>query len=349
MYLDYRERIDQVSSKTIDLEKTWLFHLLEWAEENKFEKAPYIKRTFPKYVINARKDGKQKDYSSEYIRKVIGTAKRLFEWLILHQKGYKSKISNVWIDTLKPPRLITAPSDHEAVTIEEIREIAKAKTIYQREERIQAAAVFWFLSGIRIGAFVSLPIKAIDIENLEVKQWPSLGVQTKFKKHQTTYMLNIQDLLQIIEKWDKKVKEVFTPDDLWFAPFSPITCKLDPNNNNLGKYRDDRARKDLKDWLNRLGLKYHSPHKFRRGYAIYSIALSKNSKDMKAISQNMMHSSISTTERYIDLPEKDLKEKIIGLVGNELSGESNVENIIDQVADKVVARLLEEIKDIKQK
>lgn len=83
-------------------------------------------------------------------------------------------------------------------------------------------------------------------------------------------------------------------------------------------------------------------------YAIYSSALSKNSKDMKAISQNMMHSSISTTERYIDLPEKEQREKIIGLAGNEINGNNDVNNIVDRVADKVVERLLIEIKDIKQ-
>ena len=136
-----------------------------------------------------------------------------------------------------------------------------------------------------------------------------MGVQTKFKKHQTTYLLDIPDLIRVINEWDIKVNKYFDRDGLWYAPISPVTYKLDPNNQYLGKYRDDRARKDLKEWMNSVGLKYHSPHKFRRGYAIYSIALSKNSKDMKAISQNMMHSSILTTERYIDLPEKDLKEK----------------------------------------
>lgn len=59
----------------------------------------------------------------------------------------------------------------------------------------------------------------------------------------------------------------------------------------------------------------------------------------------MMHSSISTTERYIDLPDKELKEKILGLAGKEIDVEYDVNNIVDQIADKVFG----EINSLKQK
>ncbi len=80
--------------------------------------------------------------------------------------------------------------------------IANAPVFTMRDRRIRASAVFWFLSGIRIGAFVSLPIKAVDIENMTVKQWPrELGVKTKFQKHATTFLLNIPELLQVVIDW----------------------------------------------------------------------------------------------------------------------------------------------------
>ena len=69
---------------------------------------------------------------------------------------------------------------------------------------------------------------------------------------------------------------------------------------------------------------------------------------MKAISQNMMHSSIATTGRYMDLPEKELKEKILGLAGNEISKDTEINDIVDRVADKVIERILGEIKGLKQ-
>ena len=116
--------------------------------------------------------------------------------------------------------------EHEAVTIEEINEIANAQ-VFSTEKRIRASAVFWFLSGIRIGAFVSLPIKAVDIDNLTIKQWPKLGVKTKIQKHATTFLLDIPELLQVVIDWDKLVHSNPNKDSYWFAPLSPETGKLD--------------------------------------------------------------------------------------------------------------------------
>jgi hypothetical protein len=76
--------------------------------------------------------------------------------------------------------------EHEAVTLEEIKAIARAPVTTIRDKRIRAAAIFWFLSGIRVGAFVTLPLIAVDLNNLKIKQWPRLGVRTKFRKHATT-------------------------------------------------------------------------------------------------------------------------------------------------------------------
>jgi site-specific recombinase XerC len=54
--------------------------------------------------------------------------------------------------------------------------LGRGKLVNHRD---QAAAAMLYLSGIRASAFVSLPIDAVDLKNMEVKQWPSLGVRTK--------------------------------------------------------------------------------------------------------------------------------------------------------------------------
>lgn len=77
-YLIYRSEVDQVSDKTIRLEKTWLRHLLLWADNNPFRKAPIIRPTFPQYVISGRLDGSGEEFSQVYIDKVIGTSKTFF-------------------------------------------------------------------------------------------------------------------------------------------------------------------------------------------------------------------------------------------------------------------------------
>jgi site-specific recombinase XerD len=73
--------------------------------------------------------------------------------------------------------------------------MAQAPATQLWEKRIRAAANFMFLSGIRVGALVTLPLAAVDLESRTIKQWPSLGVRTKFGKLATTYLLDVQERL----------------------------------------------------------------------------------------------------------------------------------------------------------
>ena len=184
-----------------------------------------------------------------------------------------------------------------------------------REKSLKVAAVFWFLSGIRIGAFVTLPIKAVNINEFEVKQWPLLGVKTKNSKHETTYLLNIPDLLAVVKEWDDLVRAELPPDSFWFAPFPPQSGTFDNQVKDVGKHRECRARKDLKEWLNRVSLTYHSPHKFRNGNAVYSVKELRTIDELKAVSQNLMHANLKVNDGvyYGVLSDNDVKERINNL------------------------------------
>lgn len=66
----------------------------------------------------------------------------------------------------------------------------------------------------------------------------------------------------------KKVKDdiarnKLSEDDLWFANISPEAGKLDQDNSGIDENRHHAARKDLKYWLGKVNLPYHSIHKFR--------------------------------------------------------------------------------------
>jgi len=328
-YLQYRITYDQVSNKTLRLEKTWLKHLLTWGDEKQIKDFPKIQPVFPEYVKNQlSKSGKP--FSYEYQRKLISCAKRFLTWLTIHKGGYRQKINPIYLDTLKPSRGISDPYIHEFVTLEEIMAIASAPVFTLRDRRIRASAVFWFLSGIRIKAFATLPLKAVDLDNLTIKQWPSLGVETKNKKSATTFLLNIEPLFAVVKDWDQFIRKNLSEDSYWFAHFSPDTGLLDPNIHHIGKHRDQRARKDLKDWLLRIGLTYHSPHKFRHGHAVYSLNLAKDLGDLKAISQNMMHANLSTTDGiYGMFSNEEVKKKITSL-GYETNLKTSKEEIINQ-------------------
>jgi site-specific recombinase XerC len=308
-FLAYRREVDQLAAGSARLEAGWLRHVLEWAQERPFTDAPKIRPAFPAYTLGARLDGSGEALSPAYVQKLISAARRFFCWLSVHRQGYKA-LTAAYLDTLKPPRTVKEPTEHEAVTLDEVRAIAAAPAATVGDRRIRAAAVFWFLSGIRIGAFVTLPLQAVDLDQLTVKQWPGLGVKTKFSKHQTTYLLNLPGLLPVVRAWDDEVRAVLPARGLWFAPLSPDTGEIDPYAISGGQ-RHCKARLDLRDWLARVRLPYHSPHKFRHGNAVYSIKRAETVADLKAVSQNLMHSNLSITDGvYGILSADDTRERI---------------------------------------
>ncbi len=331
-YLKYRKEIDQVSRKTIGLEETWLRHTLEWLDERPIEKAPKIRPVFSEYVLS-RKESK---YSSEYLRKLVSANKRFIEWVSINRAGYRHKLSPAWIRTIKLPRMQEEEKIHEFVTFEEILAISKAPIYSLRDTRIKSSAVLWFLSGIRIGAFVTLPIKAVNLEKLEIYQFPSLGVKTKFGKSATTDLLNIPKLLEVVKDWDSLVRSELPDTALWFACLSPKTGSFDKTIIKAGDHRRTRAYKDLKDWLDRVGLPFHSPHKFRHGYAVFGIKHYTTLGQLKALSQNLMHSNISITDGIYGILSNDDKKKLLSKF--DLNN-SNSSNDINKKLDEVLTLL----------
>ncbi len=75
----------------------------------------------------------------------------------------------------------------------------------------------------------------------------------------------------MVKDWDSLVRSELHDNALWFACLSPKTGSFDKTIIEVGANRRSRAYKDLKDWLDRVGLPFHSPHKFRHGYAIFGI------------------------------------------------------------------------------
>lgn len=339
LFLKYRSEVDYLSRGSLRFEESLLIHLLEWAEETKFPLAPRIRPTFPEYVLSSRRDLRSKDIlSANYSSKAIATAKRFFSWAIKRRAGYR-RLQVEWVETLKLPPLAEKPKEHQAVTLDYVRTLANSPVRTLREERIRAACVFWFLSGIRVGAFVSLPIEAIDIGALEVKQWPSLGVKTKFKKHATTFLLNIPDLLEVVSSWDHVVRPKLDTEALWFCPIDPETQQLvQGTNKDIGRERHTRARKDLQDWTKRIGIEYFSPHKFRHGHAVYALESALTVADLKAISINLMHSDLKITDGiYAILSNHNVKQRITALGSSSRSSDNfdEIVSLLNQLKEKL--------------
>jgi hypothetical protein len=64
-------------------------------------------------------------------------------------------------------------------------------------------------------------------------------------------------------------------------------------------------------WLEEVGLHYHSPHKFRHGHIHYGSAHANTIEDYKAVSMNVMHSSMKITDEfYSNLNDGEVQSRI---------------------------------------
>jgi site-specific recombinase XerD len=284
-------------------------------------------------------DGTKGRLSAGYIKKTLATARMFFTWLADNETGYKG-IKQSWIKTLKIKRLSDTPKTKEYVSFQEILDIASRPARSVLERRTRAALVFLYLSGMRINAFVSLPVQAVDLSNLCVYQYPSLGVRTKNSKAAKTFLLDIPELLKVVKEWDDEVRAILPAEGFWFAPLSPDTGLIDPHVLEVGEHRHAIARRNFKDWMRQENLPYHSPHKFRHGHVHYGLEHSDNIADFKAVSMNAMHSNMEVTDTFYSvLKDDDVKKRISNLTkkGNPQTEDEiikTLENLISTLKKK---------------
>ncbi len=84
------------------------------------------------------------------------------------------------------------------------------------------------------------------------------------------------------------------------------------------------ARRNLKEWLQRVGLPYHSPLKFRHGHIQYGMARAKTIADFKAVSLNVMHSSMDITDEiYSQLGDIEVQNRISSISKDKIITRTN--------------------------
>jgi len=333
-HLKYLEEVNQLSEKTISRYWFYLKHLLIWADETLLGKISSKRPAFPAYVSTL--PGKQEDgsLSASARKKIIETAKRLFLWAkSTHPKEFQS-ISATWIETLRPPRMVQQPDEHKYVSLEQVIQLAKFP-IEESDlalQRDQAAAAFLFLSGMRAGAFTTLPISAIDIPNHSIKQWPELGVKTKNGKRATTYLLPIPELLGMVDDWDSIVRPTLTSTTPWYAPIDSQWGEQSLSTNSPGKNRNQALNKRLRILFEAAGLEYMSAHKFRHGHAVYGLQHAQTMADYKAVSMNLMHEDIKVTDQiYAPILSDEVKHRISTLGSSSQPIKQVNKDLLDRV------------------
>lgn len=316
-HLAYRKNVIQNDLGTIGTYWQSLKHLLQWSDARSFADAQKIIPAFPEYLLTARNDGKEKALTPKYMVKVLSHARAFFEWLRLHERGF-SGISEAWITTLQLRKSAGTQSrlqERHYWKLEDVRKIAELKPANLRERRDIAAACFLYLSGMRIGAFVTLPVECVDLARRRIEQLPEKGVHTKNSKAAITFLLNMADLLEVVKQWDAFVRSQGVHN--WYAAIdhhhtnNDTLSKAKFTGSNRKEYqgRTYAFSKGLKYLCDRADVAYKSAHKIRHGFGVYGVKNAKDMGQMKAISQNLMHANMGITDGiYGKLAEEDLAD-----------------------------------------
>lgn len=265
--------------------------------------------------MESHKTNDQKPLGAAYLSAIFKTTRAFMYWARREYPVRYKKIDSTWVDSLRPTRLRSEQAflkTREIYTLEEVRKLVDFPASTTAEKRIRAAAAFLFLSGMRIGAFLTMPIKCVDLDQWLVRQLPEMGVHTKNSKAAITYLLNIPELRLVVSEWDNFIRGSLSEDALWYTYLDPWGYLT--NKTQRAEYSRVDFRRYLIGLCEKAQVAYKSPHKFRHGHAVYALKLAKTIPQVKAISQNLMHSNMGITDGiYGRLVNDDVKDFIQGL------------------------------------
>jgi integrase len=334
-YVHYIERVRQNAPESVDRNRRHLRHVLEWADETLLARARSLDPTLPAYLLTARADGQDIPLAPASISKCLSVARQFFGWARLEWPRRYRTISPSWIELLQPPRgarLESRLQVHQFYTLEDVQKIATVSVETLRQERAQVAVCMLFLSGMRADALASLPISCVDLAAGQIMQLPSAGVRTKNRKAAITYLLDLPELRVVVDRWDRRVRGM-APGALWYATLTRDGMSLTETTQAFVG-RTTAIERDVRIICALAGVPYLSPHKLRHGHVVYALKNARNMAELKAISQNVMHASVTITDQvYGALVGDDVKDILSGL------GKSAPDRTISQQLEEVLALL----------
>ena len=277
-FLAYTQDTRQRDVRTVGRYWSHLRHLLLWADETPLSRAADIRPSFPEYLAGVRRDGGEEPLKPETLKKIVQTSKALLKWARLNYARQVRGLPASWIEALCPPRNTRVENEkkHEFASLAEVLQLIRmpvpeADLALRRD---QAGAAMLFLSGMRAGALATLPLEAVDLASRSVRQWPSLGVHTKFGKSATTYLLEVPELLASVERWDTFVRAQLPASAMWYTPIDGSWGAQRLLPAGAGANRNIALGKRLRRLCAAAGLPFKSAHKFRHGHAVWAASAS---------------------------------------------------------------------------
>lgn len=344
-FLKYQAEVMQNSASTIKSNWGHLKHLILWADDRPFLRMAAFRPTYPAHMENLT--FKDRKLSSAYLTSNCKTCRQFLEWC---KKEYPTRFKKVplsLIETLRPSRARGEQTElhvRQIYTLEEILRIAKCgmESPELVVRRVGVAVAFLFLSGMRIGAFLTLPIGAVDLEHNLIHQLPEMGVATKNSKAAITHLLPIDELWKVVREWDSFIRPKLPLTAYWYVHLDRggEICQDKPSQENRAATRPN-FRKALLALCRQADVEYKSAHKIRHGHVVWALKKCKTMDEFKSVSQNVMHSSVGITDSiYGKLVDDDVRNTIRNLGKEETRPPENLNNV--ELMEAMIRRILKE-------
>ena len=285
-----------------------------WLWEDFSHKSDFVKfnktaaEGFKNWLKTKKKANLQQEVSVSYRYDILRYLRTFFEWLS-KQKGYRI-IDPTAVEYLRLSReeakIATQPRKVEVPSLEEIKAVIEGiKGGSEIEMRDKALISLMFLTGVRITAVRTLPMKSFDKDKLVIDQNPAFRVKTKFSKRIITPLISYlhKEALNYFLEWFNYLEEKkeFKPDD----PIFPAT-KIENGTENLSFYNTGQVEpifwksstatsKIIEKRFEQAGVKHYKPHSIRHLLIKRLSTLPLTEAEKKAISQSLGHEDTRTT------------------------------------------------------
>ena len=237
--------------------------------------------------------------SASSIVHTLSDLKAFYDWLTTFQNR---KVNLEAVARLTPSRGVLmglkSQPDEAAPAPDQIRQMLAAigdQTVTARRDRALVAIIY--LTGIRVGAVISLRCKHVDVTGRRVFQ-DAREVSTKCGKTMLTSWFPVgDDIEQIVMAWIAERLESGADQD---APLFPATQRHRlPGDKTARKEAfwksSERVRDVFRDACQKADVPFINPHAVRSSLMQLGLEMCATWEELKAWSQNLGHEKLDTS------------------------------------------------------
>lgn len=328
-FVDYRKYARQLSDKTLDRELAALERFDIWNGRKDFERFHIEWAMGFRTHLEQAKGATGKPLSKSSARAIMATLREFTLWLS-QQDGFRSRIRTSDADYFNLSRRDEAEA--RAASARPAPSIKQAQRAFEmmpattpREMRDKAVFALLCLTGIRVGALISLRIRHVDLNEKSVTQNPR-EVATKFgKRIDTFFAKGFPEAESALRAWITHLEDeaLYGPDD----PLFPATAIVPHSNTGFAaegfERRPWKSTEPVRTIVNAAfraaKLDGFGPHSFRHMLARHATRNCTSVAEIVATAQNLGHSDVLTTLRsYGQISRERQRALITGESGDDL-------------------------------